>query len=79
MCPAADRRTPSIGRSLQIVPLRGPTVLITADLGESGAWGMARVVALHGIGKQTPGEETLRKQWLPVLNDVHLRAPVNEP
>ncbi|WP_280897693.1 MULTISPECIES: hypothetical protein [unclassified Streptomyces] len=54
-------------------------MLITADLGESGAWGMARVVALHGIGKQTPGEETVRKQWLPVLNDVHLRAPVNEP
>ncbi|MEU0248416.1 hypothetical protein ABZ192_29675 [Streptomyces sp. NPDC006235] len=30
---------------------------------------MARVVAVHGIGKQTQGEETLRSEWLPRLND----------
>ncbi|MEU6277072.1 alpha/beta hydrolase [Streptomyces populi] len=30
---------------------------------------MARVVGVHGIGKQTLGEETLRQQWLPALND----------
>ncbi|GGY71153.1 hypothetical protein [Streptomyces xanthochromogenes] len=30
---------------------------------------MARVVAVHGIGKQTLGEDTLRKEWLPALND----------
>lgn len=30
---------------------------------------MARVVAVHGIGKQLLGEETLRAQWLPALND----------
>jgi hypothetical protein len=37
---------------------------------------MARVVAVHGIGKQTLGEETLRKEWLPALNDglVHAGA-----
>ncbi|MYV41899.1 hypothetical protein GT030_24285 [Streptomyces sp. SID1328] len=30
---------------------------------------MARVVAVHGIGKQRLGEHTLRQQWLPALND----------
>ncbi|MCX5097822.1 hypothetical protein OOK36_56340 [Streptomyces sp. NBC_00365] len=35
---------------------------------------MARVVAVHGIGKQTLGEETLRRQWLPALNDGLTRA-----
>ncbi|MEU0247329.1 hypothetical protein ABZ192_23965 [Streptomyces sp. NPDC006235] len=35
---------------------------------------MARVVAVHGIGKQTLGEETLRKEWLPALNDGLTRA-----
>ncbi|MFG3590511.1 hypothetical protein [Streptomyces sp. NPDC047990] len=35
---------------------------------------MARVVAVHGIGKQTLGEETLRKEWLPALNDSLARA-----
>ncbi|MFJ7305239.1 hypothetical protein [Streptomyces sp. NPDC099088] len=35
---------------------------------------MARVVAVHGIGKQTLGEDTLRKQWLPALNDGLTRA-----
>ncbi|MFI0960635.1 hypothetical protein ACH4S8_04315 [Streptomyces sp. NPDC021080] len=30
---------------------------------------MARVVGVHGVGKQTLGEETLRRQWLPALND----------
>ncbi|MGC0211970.1 hypothetical protein [Streptomyces levis] len=30
---------------------------------------MAGVVAVHGIGKQALGEETLRKEWLPALND----------
>ncbi|MEU6258666.1 hypothetical protein [Streptomyces sp. NPDC047043] len=30
---------------------------------------MARVVTVHGIGKQTLGEATLRKEWLPALND----------
>ncbi|WP_181359185.1 hypothetical protein [Streptomyces sporangiiformans] len=37
---------------------------------------MARVVAVHGIGKQTLGEETLRKEWLPALNDGLARADV---
>ncbi|MER5698974.1 hypothetical protein ACWDBO_46805 [Streptomyces mirabilis] len=35
---------------------------------------MTRVVAVHGIGKQTLGEETLRRQWLPALNDGLTRA-----
>lgn len=35
---------------------------------------MARVVAVHGIGKQTLGEETLRKEWLAALNDGLARA-----
>ncbi|MGW4985929.1 hypothetical protein [Streptomyces mirabilis] len=35
---------------------------------------MARVVAVHGIGKQTLGEETLRRQRLPALNDGLTRA-----
>ncbi|MEH0416060.1 hypothetical protein [Streptomyces sp. B21-083] len=35
---------------------------------------MARVVAVHGIGKQTLGEGTLRKEWLPALNDGLARA-----
>lgn len=35
---------------------------------------MARVVAVHGIGKQTLGEETLRQEWLPALNDGLTRA-----
>lgn len=35
---------------------------------------MARVVAVHGIGKQTLGEETLRQEWLPALNDGLARA-----
>ncbi|MEU9546215.1 hypothetical protein [Streptomyces mirabilis] len=35
---------------------------------------MARVVAVHGIGKQTLGEETLCRQWLPALNDGLTRA-----
>ncbi|MFD3843884.1 hypothetical protein ACFWWC_48115 [Streptomyces sp. NPDC058642] len=35
---------------------------------------MARVVAVHGIGKQTLGEESLRKEWLPALNDGLARA-----
>ncbi|MFI5681912.1 lipase family protein [Streptomyces cellulosae] len=35
---------------------------------------MARVVAVHGIGKQTLGAETLRRQWLPALNDGLTRA-----
>lgn len=30
---------------------------------------MARVVAVHGIGKQTLGEGTLRAEWLPAIND----------
>lgn len=30
---------------------------------------MARVVMVHGIGKQTLGEATLRAEWLPALND----------
>jgi len=30
---------------------------------------MAHVLAVHGIGKQTFGEDTLRKEWLPALND----------
>ncbi|MHB9856612.1 hypothetical protein ACSYGO_46300 [Streptomyces krungchingensis] len=35
---------------------------------------MARVVGVHGIGKQTMGEESLRQQWLPALNDGLTRA-----
>ncbi|MFB7738500.1 hypothetical protein ACFC08_29775 [Streptomyces sp. NPDC056112] len=35
---------------------------------------MTRMVAVHGIGKQTLGEETLRKEWLPALNDGLARA-----
>ncbi|MET9901696.1 alpha/beta hydrolase [Streptomyces sp. NPDC006446] len=35
---------------------------------------MARVVGVHGIGKQTLGEESLRRQWLPTLNDGLTRA-----
>ncbi|MET7609001.1 hypothetical protein ABZS96_43010 [Streptomyces avermitilis] len=35
---------------------------------------MARVVAVHGIGKQTLSEDTLRRQWLPSLNDGLARA-----
>ncbi|MFC8664055.1 hypothetical protein, partial [Streptomyces sp. NPDC057199] len=35
---------------------------------------MARVVAVHGIGKQTLGEESLRRLWLPALNDGLTRA-----
>ncbi|MFF2363770.1 hypothetical protein ACFVU0_13775 [Streptomyces sp. NPDC058122] len=35
---------------------------------------MARVVGVHGIGKQTLGEDTLRQQWLPALNDGLTRA-----
>ncbi|MEU3296691.1 alpha/beta hydrolase [Streptomyces longwoodensis] len=35
---------------------------------------MARVVAVHGIGKQLLGEETLLQQWLPALNDGLKRA-----
>ncbi|MFG2440734.1 hypothetical protein [Streptomyces sp. NPDC048508] len=39
---------------------------------------MARVVAVHGIGKQTLGEDTLRQQWLPALNDGLTRAERTE-
>ncbi|MGW2827093.1 hypothetical protein ACWC24_39885 [Streptomyces sp. NPDC001443] len=54
---------------------RPPTVLTTADRGKYyGGTGMARVVTVHGIGKQTLGEESLRQQWLPVLNDGLKRA-----
>ncbi|MER5908727.1 hypothetical protein ABT150_53750 [Streptomyces mirabilis] len=35
---------------------------------------MARVVGVHGIGKQTLGEESLRQQWLPAFNDGLTRA-----
>ncbi|MFI1414969.1 hypothetical protein ACH4Y0_34315 [Streptomyces sp. NPDC020707] len=35
---------------------------------------MARVVAVHGIGKQTLGEQSLRRLWLPALNDGLTRA-----
>ncbi|MFF4309694.1 hypothetical protein [Streptomyces sp. NPDC001507] len=39
---------------------------------------MARVVAVHGIGKQRLGEETLLRQWLPALNDGLKRAQAPE-
>jgi hypothetical protein len=39
---------------------------------------MARVVGVHGIGKQLLGEETLRQQWLPALNDGLKRADATE-
>ena len=61
--------------------LRNParsTVLTTALGASSGAWGMARVVAVHGIGKQLLGEETLLRQWLPALNDGLKRAQALE-
>ncbi|MFE2219822.1 hypothetical protein ACFW93_49030 [Streptomyces canus] len=35
---------------------------------------MARVVAVHGIGQQTRGEQSLRRLWLPALNDGLTRA-----
>ncbi|MET9770337.1 hypothetical protein [Streptomyces sp. NPDC006415] len=35
---------------------------------------MARVVAVHGIGKQTLGEQSLCRLWLPALNDGLTRA-----
>lgn len=39
---------------------------------------MARVVGVHGIGKQLLGEDTLRQQWLPALNDGLRRAEAPE-
>ncbi|MGW1564475.1 hypothetical protein ACWCQ1_49825 [Streptomyces sp. NPDC002144] len=39
---------------------------------------MARVVAVHGIGKQRLGEKTLLQQWLPALNDGLTRAQAPE-
>ena len=39
---------------------------------------MARVVGVHGIGKQLLGEETLCQQWLPALNDGLKRAEAPE-
>lgn len=39
---------------------------------------MARVVGIHGIGKQLLGEDTLRQQWLPALNDGLKRAEAPE-
>jgi hypothetical protein len=33
------------------------------------AEGMARIVAVHGIGQQGKGEETLQQLWLPALRD----------
>ncbi|MEV7413204.1 lipase family protein [Streptomyces althioticus] len=35
---------------------------------------MAHVVGVHGIGKQLLGEETLRQEWLPAVNDGLKRA-----
>lgn len=35
---------------------------------------MARVVGVHGIGKQLLGEETLLREWRPALNDGLRRA-----
>lgn len=35
---------------------------------------MAKVVAVHGIGQQFKGEEVLRAEWLPSLNDGMRRA-----
>ncbi|MDX3067609.1 hypothetical protein PV518_36525 [Streptomyces sp. ND04-05B] len=35
---------------------------------------MARVVAVHGIGKQTLGAQSLHRLWLPALNDGLTRA-----
>ncbi|WP_369032782.1 SAV_2336 N-terminal domain-related protein [Streptomyces adonidis] len=34
----------------------------------------ARVVGVHGIGQQTLGEQSLRGQWLPAINDGLMRA-----
>ncbi|MGW2650159.1 hypothetical protein ACWC2T_35975 [Streptomyces sp. NPDC001393] len=35
---------------------------------------MARVVCVHGVGKQQLGEETLLRQWVPALRDGMTRA-----
>ncbi|MGW6261774.1 hypothetical protein [Streptomyces sp. NPDC055085] len=68
----------SMTRTSRIALLRGLSPLYSAEPrrsgGERGGTGMARVVAVHGIGKQTLGEDTLRQQWLPALNDGFTRA-----
>ncbi|MEV5896700.1 hypothetical protein [Nonomuraea fuscirosea] len=35
---------------------------------------MARIVAVHGVGKQLLGEESLLKEWRPALHDGLMRA-----
>lgn len=32
-------------------------------------WHIARIVAVHGVGKQFEGEHSLKSEWLPALND----------
>ncbi|MFG2785708.1 hypothetical protein ACGFY7_48815 [Streptomyces prunicolor] len=39
---------------------------------------MARVVAVHGIGQQTRGEQSLLRVWLPAINDGLTRAGAAE-
>ncbi|WP_405958494.1 hypothetical protein [Streptomyces phaeochromogenes] len=39
---------------------------------------MGLVVGVHGIGKQVLGEDTLRQQWLPALNDGLKRADATQ-
>jgi len=35
---------------------------------------MAKVVIVHGVGKQFMGEETILRDWLPALRDGLTRA-----
>jgi len=37
------------------------------------------IVAVHGIGQQLKGEETLRAEWLPALRDGLRRVPASLP
>ena len=47
-------------------------------VGHAAAWerrgGMARVVCVHGVGKQVLGEQSLLRDWWPALVDGLTRA-----